>query len=80
MSVVSLHGGPTGERERSEACVATLRRYLEMAEAGEISGVALVGLYHDGAACWHLGGRVGGYSMLGALEMVRSDLVEVNKE
>jgi hypothetical protein len=76
-NVVSLHGGPTGIAEVNEACVQTLEIWLDMAKSGEIAGVALAGLGFDGCGRYAIGGLVGGYSILGALEMVRSDLVDL---
>jgi hypothetical protein len=43
-------------------------------------GVALVGLEHDGLARYAIGGRVGGYSMLGAMEIAKTDLIDMARE
>lgn len=77
--IVSLHGKPTGQREVSKVCVDALRDLLERAQAGEVVGVGLAALHCDGEASYHLCGRVGGYSMQGAVEMVRADLVDINR-
>lgn len=78
--VVSIFGGPTGEPRPSEACIQCLERLLEMAKAGEITGVAAASVHHDGTASFDVSGFVGGYSLMGALEMARSSLVEINRE
>lgn len=79
-NVKSLFGGPSGQREASDACIATLETWLEMARSGEIVGVAISGLSYDNLARYAVGGRVGGYSMIGALEMAKTALIEVNRD
>jgi hypothetical protein len=78
-NVKSLFGGPAGVAEPNEVCIDALRAVLEMAESGEIVGVAMVALDKDGLGRWEVAGRVGGYSMLGAMEMARSELVDINR-
>lgn len=78
--VQSIYGGPSGVPEVSQACVETLEEWLEMARAGEITGVAMAGLCHDRAARYAVGGMVGGYSMIGALEMARAELIDMARE
>lgn len=77
--VVSLTGGLTHQREVVPGCVSVLEDLLERARAGEIVGVAVAGLRYDATAAYRVGGRVGGYGMIGALEMIRADLVEINR-
>lgn len=76
--VKSMFGGPSGLPEVSEVAVSTLRDLLERAEAGELIGVAAVCVHCDGAASYNIGGRVGGFSAIGALEMAKAELLEVN--
>lgn len=76
-TVTPLHGGPTYERQRVETCVEVLRDMLERAENGEIVGAAVVALSYDGHGEYMIGGRVGGYSMLGAAQIMHTDLTEV---
>jgi hypothetical protein len=75
--VTSLYGDQISTGEPVQSCVNTLRKVFEQAEAGEVVGVALVCLYRDGAGGYHVAGRVGGYSMLGAMEAARADLLDV---
>jgi hypothetical protein len=75
--VISLDGGPIGLPERNENAVATLREALEMAEAGEIVGIGVVMLHKDAMGSYRFGGKVGGYSMLGAIDVMKADLMEV---
>ena len=70
---------PTGEPHVSEVCVDVLRDLLQRAEAGEVTGVGLAALHCNGDASYHVAGHIGGFSMLGALDMVRAELVEINK-
>lgn len=78
-NVKSLFGGPTSLPEPNENCVKTLETWLEMARSGELVGVAIAGLCCDHMSRYAVGGMVGGYGMLGALEMARADLVELNR-
>ena len=78
--VVSVFGGPTGEPAPNEILIATLERALEAAKAGEIVGGAIAYLHSDGHGSFNVAGQIGGYSMLGAVEMAKSYIVEINKE
>ncbi len=75
--VVSLFGHPTGERKVSEAAVSVAQEALEQAAAGEVIGMVVVKLHHDGLASFHIGGRVGGYSIVGAMTVAQQDLVDM---
>ena len=77
--VISINGGPTGEPEIVENCVIVLRDLLARAEAGEITGIGAAVVHCDGLASYHVGGFVGGYSVLGALDMIRADLIDINR-
>lgn len=79
-NVKSLYGGPTGTPQVNETCVAELRRLLEAAEAGEIIGFVAGALHKDGCAAWRMAGMVGGYSLIGALEVARTELVHMVAE
>lgn len=76
-NVASMFGGPTGIRTRNESVIEVLRELLEKAEAGEIVGVITAQIYHDGLSGFRIGGLVGSYSMVGALEMAKADLINV---
>jgi hypothetical protein len=75
--VASLFGGPTGERETDQSCIETLEEWLEMARSGEIVGVVVVGLRFDRTTFSECSGMAGGYSMIGALEVAKADLLDV---
>lgn len=77
--VTSLFGGPTGERTVNELAVAALEEWLAKARSGEIVGVAVAALHCDGLGSCQLAGRVGGYSMLGALDDAHSQVMEIVK-
>lgn len=76
-TVIALRGGPTGRPEPNQACIDMLESWLEMARSGELIGVTLAGNCFNGCARWGLAGTVGGYSMIGALEIARAELVNV---
>lgn len=78
--VVSISGGAVPTRDPNATCFAVLTKWLEMAKSGEIVGVAMAALHHDGCGSWAVGGTVGGYSMLGALEIAKADLLEINRD
>lgn len=78
-NVVGLNGRPAGSMEPVETCVNALRDLLERAEAGELIGVALAGLHHDGDASYHVAGRVSGFGLQGALEVAKAKLVDINR-
>jgi hypothetical protein len=78
-NVKSIFGGPVGVPEPNDTCIEAIRKLLEMAESGEVVGIAVAALDKDGCGRWELAGRVGGYSMLGALEIARAELVDVNR-
>lgn len=73
--VIALNGGPTGQPEPNEACIKTLEDFLTMARSGQIVGIALAGRHHDGCASYASGGAIGGFSMLGALDLVHADVL-----
>lgn len=75
-NVKALYGGPTGEPEPNDFAIAALTEALERAKAGEVIGVVVAFLHHDGLSSWRTGGMVGGYSLLGALEIAKADLIE----
>lgn len=78
--VVSLHGDLCGVRERQEACISVLVDLIERAEAGEVVGVALCALHHDGLASYSLGGRLGGYALVGAAACMQRLLISAQED
>lgn len=81
MKVVSLTGAPVGDsREPVPACVECVEDVLDRARSGEIVGLATVILNHDGVVGWHMAGRVGGYGMVGAAELIKTLLLETARD
>lgn len=74
-NVTAIFGGPTGVPSRDENAVTVLRDLLERAEAGEVVAVAVAAMTHDGLASCHTGGLIGAYSMIGALEVAKADVM-----
>lgn len=75
--VVPLRGGLTGEKKVNPRAVEALEELLEMAWSGEIVGIAAAGMCHDGCGMYRVAGLVGGYSMLGAIDVVRSEVSDI---
>jgi hypothetical protein len=74
-NVKSIFGGPTGLPEPNQMAIDALELILAKAQAGEVIGVVIAALHHDGMAGFQIGGMVGGYSMIGAIEMAKVDLI-----
>lgn len=78
--VIGLRGQATfTPGEPCEVTVKAARDLLEMAEAGECRAICAVYRYADNSVGACSAGQIGGYSMLGALEMLRADLVDANR-
>lgn len=78
MTVISIHGGPTGEKEPEDNAIRLLEKLLEQAKSGEAVGVAAAVLQFDGSASWYEAGKVGGFTLAGALEGLRHRINEFN--
>ena len=57
------------------SCVAALRDLLERAEAGEVIGVALAAVNAKGSASYSVGGMIGAYGLLGAVDMAKAHMI-----
>lgn len=81
--IVSIFGGNVTVEEAPKKVYAVLVRrieeMLEEAKRGDIVGAGIVTLDTSNLAEYTIVGSVGGYSMLGALEMVKSHLIEINR-
>ena len=75
--VISLNGGPLGKPQPNADCIRALEDWLEKARSGQIIGVGMVGLGFNDTGQWAVAGVVGGFSMVGALEIVRDELVKI---
>lgn len=75
-NVTALHGGDVNTFTPNESCINALREMLEMAEAGEITGIVCARLHGDNLGSYTIAGMAGPYSLLGSLEMARSDLID----
>lgn len=78
-NVVCVFGGQPIGRQPNGAAVDALAELLEMAQAGEIKGVAVAAIHWDNLASARLAGQVGGYSAIGALEVLKADLADINR-
>lgn len=61
----------------NEKFVMMLEAMLERAKSGDIVGMGAVIMHPDMKASYVLGGTVGGYSMVGALQVLEKELVDV---
>lgn len=73
--VAPIFGGPTGEKQANLHAIATLEEILEAARAGEIVGVMVASLCYDRLGRWDVAGETGGYSIIGAAEAGKLDLM-----
>lgn len=76
-NVVSFRGGPVvaGQRAPNPSCIAALKRILQMAEAGEVVGVAVAYLRYDATADTDRAGTLGGFEMIGAVHLLDHELL-----
>jgi len=77
-TVESLFGGPSVGRVVNEDLVSALSELLERAKSGEIIGIACSSVHWDHVASYSVCGLVGGYSLLGGLEMAKAEIISVN--
>lgn len=76
--VVSLRGAfipalSTGDKDVTEI----LRDLLVKAEAGEIIGISAAYVHRDLTAAWSRGGSLGSFSIIGAVECMKYELVKI---
>lgn len=79
-NVTSIFGGPAGEREVVASAVESAEELLRAAQSGEVIGFAVIKLHHDAMTSWSVAGRVGGYSMIGAMELVKRNLMRLSDD
>jgi len=75
--VTALHGGEVNTFTPNEGCIKALREMLEMAEAGEITGIVCARLHGDNLGSYTIAGMTGPYSLLGALDMAHDNLRKI---
>lgn len=79
-NVVALRGGPTGEKVPVQCVVDVLEMWLQRAKDGEIQALGLVALYPDVTATFSTAGWLGSYSLVGAADVLRDQLVRCARE
>lgn len=78
--VKPLFGGFTHQPEVVETVVEILEQMLELARSGQMNGLAMASVDYRGLCNYAIAGRVGGYALLGAMEMVKAELISNNWE
>ena len=73
--VRGLFGDVPEPGEPVASCVDALRDLLERAEAGEVVGIAIAAINERHHASYSVGGMIGGYGLLGALEMAKAEVI-----
>lgn len=76
--VISINGDSTGKMrmgEPNQAVIDHLKELLQEAESGSIQGIVTVQLYSNSCASWNIKGLIGGYSIIGALNVALNDLL-----
>lgn len=81
-NVTSFYNGDPviATAEPRESVIKELEDLLERARSGEVQGVAYAALHSDGLASWGIFGAQGPYSMVGAVEVMKANLLleEIN--
>ena len=72
--IVAMHGGVVNTPTPDQNCIEALRQMLEMAEAGEITGIVCARLHGNNLSSYAIAGRYGANSLLGALDLAAHDL------
>ena len=67
-------------REPSPVCVAELERLLAAAKVGEIVGVVATVQHHDGFSAYSIAGKIGSYSLIGAMTAGLHRLLRLDEE
>jgi hypothetical protein len=78
-NVAALRGDKVFTGEPNAGAVAKLQELLERAKAGDLTGVVCATLHSDGTASYAIAGMIGPYSLLGASDMARTELIELMK-
>lgn len=78
-TVTAIHGASIPSNEPNPKVIAELEGILEKARSGEITGIAAVSMHADQCVSYVIVGRAGSFSMVGALEQAKADLVEVTR-
>jgi len=81
--IVSIFGGNVTVEDTPKqvypGLVEHLEALLEEAKRGELVGIGVAALDYNNYASYSLEGSVGGYGMMGALDMVKSHLIDMNR-
>lgn len=77
-NVTSLTGAPVPTMVPNESAIELLEEMLERARSGDVVGVCITAVHADKCGSYCMAGLVGGYSILGALEMAKAELIDVN--
>ena len=76
-NVIPFHKGDvviaTGEPR--ESVIKAIEDLLERARSGDIQGMAYAALYHDSLASWGIVGLCGPHSLIGAVEVMKANLI-----
>lgn len=78
--VVGIHGYKPTFKEPNPKVIELLEDLLEQARSGEIIGLSGALLYHDKLSGTVYGGIVGTYGMVGALDVMKSELKKLCEE
>jgi len=77
-NIQSLFGTEVITRESHPVCVRVLREALAKAEAGEIVGAVICMIHHDQCTSFSIGGLIGGYGIIGAMEHAKADIIKAD--
>lgn len=79
-NLIQLGGGSVAQREPNAAYIEQLEKELERAKAGEVIGGAFASVYYDNTCNYTLAGHICYYTVIGALEAAKFELLTDSRE
>lgn len=74
-NVVNLFGDEPVPPEPNQSAIRMLSAVLAQAERGEVIGVVISSLHSDRSASYGIAGMIGPYSLVGAMEIAKDEVI-----
>ena len=75
-NIAKMFDGPIPEKKPHPEAIKCLEDLLERARSGEIVGVMVASMCHDRLGQWDVAGETYGYSIVGAVEAGKVNLLK----